>query len=54
MSELLCSTVKVPHEDLGWSWRFHSSVKINSLLPNDLDPEGFYGGRDKSCLEWMT
>jgi hypothetical protein len=30
VSELLPSRVKAPHEDLGCSWRFHSSVKINS------------------------
>jgi hypothetical protein len=30
VSELLSSTVKVPHGDLGYSWRSCSSVEIDS------------------------
>jgi hypothetical protein len=54
VSELLSSIVNVPPGDLVCSWRSHSSVKIDALLPLDLGTKGFYPRRDKSGLKDTT
>jgi hypothetical protein len=48
VSELLSSTVKVPHGAL-----VYSSVEI-TLLSHDLGPKDFYPRREKCGLEGMT
>jgi hypothetical protein len=53
VSELLFSTMKVSHGDLG-SWRSRSFVEINSLVAVWFGSKSFYPGRDKSSLEGMT
>jgi hypothetical protein len=39
-------------------WVAHGALvhlqRLIALLPHDLDPKGFYSGRDKSGLEGMT
>jgi hypothetical protein len=54
ISELLSSTIKVSHGDLGCSWRSCSSVEINGPFPHYLGFKGFYPGGNESGLEGMT
>jgi hypothetical protein len=54
VSELLSSTIKVPHEDLHVLGDFVHLQRSITLLLHDLGPKVFYPGRDKSGLEGMT
>jgi hypothetical protein len=54
VSELLPNTVKVLHEIWVARGDLICLQRSIALLPHDLDPKGFYSGRDKFGLEGIT